>query len=199
MIAFSVSVVVDPPPADDPDHGVTYVIHTGGHDIYRVLLRRDSGTIRPSRFESLDPRCPAFEIEQTEWVGPRKIAVRTATRGVRIGEIRGRTLFFNDPNQVVGLHDPASPLKRMLRRALYTRPDRFVFRRAFDRSPVGGIEAPPSARGPWLLRMIKGLGRDPTAQGSIVWQGQLDCPGLDFRVFAAMAVVLHGDRGDADL
>lgn len=195
MIEFSVSVAIDPPPADDLDHIATYVIHTGGHDIYRVLLRRDSGVIRPSCFVSLDPRCPAFEIEQTEWVGRRKIAVRTATRGVRIGEIRGRNLFFDGPNQVVGLHDPASPLKRVLRRALYALPDRFVFRRALDRSPVGGIEAPPSARGPWRLRMIRGLGRDPTAQGGIVWQGQLDCKGLDFRVFAAMAVVLHGDRG----
>ncbi len=199
MIEFNVSVAIDPSPAEDPDHDATYVIHAGGHDIYRVLLHRDSGTIRPSRFESLVPRCPAFDIEQTEWVGRRKIAVRNATSGARIGEIRGRNLFFDAPNQVVGLHDPALPLKRMLRRALHARPNRFIFRRAFDRSTIGGIEAPPSAQGPWPLRMVKALGLDPTAQFPMVWQGRLDCAGLDFRMFAAMAVVLHGDRGDGSV
>ena len=195
MSDFTVIAAIDPQVAEDPEYTATYVIRTGGHDIYRVHLRRGPGTIRPSRFGSLIPRWPDFEIRQTDWVGLRKIAVRTAARGLSIGEIRGQKLYFEKTNQIVGFHDSASRLQRTLRRVLHGYPDRFVFVRALDRAPIGRIEAPPDAMTPWPVRMAKALRRGSLAEETHVWQGQLDCPDLDFRLFAAVAVVLHSDRG----
>ena len=77
---------------------------------------------------------------------------------------------------------------------LHGYPDRFVFVRALDRTPIGWIEAPPDTMAPWPVRMAKALRRRSLAEETHVWQGQLDCPDLDFRLFAAVAVVLHSDR-----
>jgi hypothetical protein len=195
MSDFAVIAAIDPQVAEDPEYTATYVIRAGRHDIYRVHLRRGPETIRPSRFGSLVPRCPDFEIRQTDWVGLRKIAVRTVARGLSIGEIRGQKLYFAKTNQIVGFHDAASPIKRTLRRVLHGYPNRFVFVRAVDRAPIGWIEAPPDAMDPWPVRMAKALRRGSSDGASCVWHGQLDCPDLDFRIFAAVAVVLHSDRG----
>ena len=66
--------------------------------------------------------------------------------------------------------------------------------RAVDRMTIGWIEAPPDAMAPWPVRMGKALRRGSLAKETQVWHGQLDCPDLDFRLFAAVAVVLHSDR-----
>ncbi|MDJ0666049.1 MAG: hypothetical protein QNJ61_02200 [Desulfobacterales bacterium] len=194
MSDFAVIAAIDPQAAEDPEYIATYVIRAGGHEIYRVPLRRGPGMIRLNRFGSLVPRCPDFEIQQTDWVGLRKIAVRTAARGLSIGEIRGPKLYFEKPNQIVGFHDAASPMKRTLRWALRGYPNRFVFVRAVDRMTIGWIEAPPDAMGPWPVRMVKALRRKSSDEAQCVWLGQLDCPDLDFRLFAALAVVLHSDQ-----
>lgn len=195
MIDFAVIAAIDPQVAENPEYTATYVIRAGEHHIYRVHLRRGPGKIRPSRFESLVPRCPDFEIQQTDWAGLRKIAVRTAARGLSIGEIRGQKLYFEKTNQIVGCHDAASPMKRTLRRVRHGYPNRVVFVRAVDRAPIGWIEVPPTAMAPWPVRMVKALRRGSLDEDTCVWLGQLDCPDLDFSLFAAVAVVLHSDRG----
>jgi hypothetical protein len=198
MSAFAIISVTDPDDRAEAGHAASYIIHVGGDEAYRGLLGCRQGTILPCRFESLAAGFLPFEINQTSKVGLRKIEVREAFAGARIGEIRGLKLYFDGPNQIVGLHDPTSHVRGIIRRVLRGHPDRFIFRRAIDRNEIGWIESPPTDRDAWPMRILKGFERSPRAEQTLVWQGRMDAPDLDLRPFLATAVVLHSDRALGD-
>lgn len=195
MTDFVISCLIDPAGQDAEGYTATYIIRIGGDEVYQAHLYRRPGAVLPSRFETRAAGFLPFEIYQTSKVGLRKIDVREAFAGARIGEIRGLKLYFDGPNQIVGLHDPAALARRLVRRALRDRPDRFIFQRAIDRAAIGWIETPPSTQGLWPLRILKGFKQSMGAEETVVWQGQLDGPDPDFRPFIAVAVILHSDHG----
>lgn len=195
MIDFNISSTIDQAVQDIADYSATYVIRVGGEEVYRASLCRRQNTVRSSRFETSVAGFLPFEINQTSQVGLRKIDVREAFAGVRIGEIRGPKLYFDGPNQIVGLHDPAPLLQRVLRQTLRGCPACFVFRRAIDRSAIGWIGVSPSAPNPWPIGIFRDLKRSLREKESLVWQGQVTASDLDLRPFVAAAVVLHSDCG----
>lgn len=199
MADFTIRTAGDPAAEDFADDSATYVIRVGGKDVYRVNLCRRQRTVLPSRFETCVAGIHSFEIEQTSTVGRRKIDVREGATGARIGELRGLKLYFDRPNQIVGLHDPTPQLQRLVGNALRGGPVRFIFRRAIDRLAIGWIDLPPANPLPWPGRILSRLKLLRQVAQNPFWQGQLTSTDLDFRPFAAMAVVLHSDRtrGDA--
>ncbi len=192
MTDFAIRCWFDPGVQDMADYTATYAVLVGGDEAYQGLLCRRQGVVLPSRFETLSAGHLPFDIYQTSSVGRRKIEVREAFAGVRIGEMRDLRLYFDGANQIVGLHDPATLGQRLARAALRRSPDQFIFRRAVDRGAIGWIATPPSAH-PWLAGIRKGFKRSIEATVTEVWQGQLDKPDLDLRPFIAAAVILHSD------
>lgn len=195
MTDFTISCRQDPDAPDGADSIVIYNIRVGGDDAYRTWLCRRPGEIRSSRFETLAAGFRPFEINQASLAGLRRINIREAFAGPRIGEMRGLRLYFDGPNQVVDLHDPATPVRRLARRVVRGRPQRFIYRQAVDRGTIGGVEAPPSIHGGWLTRIVKGIDQSRLEKETLVWRGRLDNPDLDLRPFIAAAVVMHGDQG----
>ncbi len=195
MTDFTMHCRTDPDAQALTGYAVTYGICIYGDEAYQGHLLRQQGVVLPSRFESLAAGYRPFEINQTNRVGLRKVDVREAFAGERIGEIRGLKLYFDGPNQIVGLHDPTPFMQRLARNALNGSPDRFIFRRAVDRATIGWMEAPRSAGGIWPVRFIRNLKRSLADQDALVWRGQLNCPDLDFRPFLAIAAILHNDQG----
>jgi hypothetical protein len=195
MTPFGIFASTEPNAGDEAGYFAIYSIHIGGEEAYRVLLGHRRDAVRPCRFDSLGGGFRPFEINTASRAGLRKIEVREAIAGARIGEIRGLKLYLDGPNQIVGLHSPASLVRRITRRVLRGHPGRFIFRRAIDRREVGWIESPPSFRGPWPIRIREDRRRSPRAAPTLVWQGRMDASDLDLRPFLAAAVVLHSDRG----
>ncbi len=195
MTDFTIYCSNDPDVQSVADYTATYGIRIGGDHVYRLDLYRRKGVVLSSRFETLAAGFLPFEINQTSGVGRRRIDVREAFAGAPIGVIRGLRLHFEGPNQIVGLHDPTPLARRIVRNALRGSPARFVFLRAVDRNAIGWIEAPPADRGPWPVRIVKGLRKPLAVEVATVWQGQLSATELDLRLFIAAAVLLHSDRG----
>ena len=195
MTDFTLHCRTDPDVRDLAGYAATYGIRVSGDEAYQGHLFRRQGLVQQSRFESLAAGYRPFEIHQTNWVGIRKIDVREAFAGERIGEIRGLKLYFDGPNQIVGLHDPTPMLQRLARNVLKGSPDRFVFRRAVDRAGIGWMEIPRTGSGVWPVRLIRNLKRSRVDQEAPVWQGQLSWLDLDFRPCLAAAVILHCDWG----
>ncbi len=194
MTDFTIHCAIDPELQEEDTCRVAYVILIGGDMVYQVQLGRRQGMVLPSRFGTQVAGFLSFDVSQTSTVGLRRIEVREAFAGVRIGEMRGLRLFFDRPNQVVGLYDPAPFARRLARQTLGAAPHRFVFQRAIDRAAVGWMEIPRRERDAWPVRLFRRLNRSPAVKDALVWQGQLSDPDLDCRPFIAAATILHSDQ-----
>ncbi len=195
MTDFTVHCRTEPDAQAWAGYFATYGIRIGGDDAYLGHLFRQQGEILPSRFETLAAGFRSFEVNQTHRVGLRKVEVREAFAGQCIGELRDLKLYFEGSNQIVGLHDPTPLFQRLARNAFNGRPERFIFRRAIDRSAIGWMETPRIEGGIWPVRLVRNPRPSRADQDAPVWQGQFNCPDLDGRLFIAAAVILHSDRG----